>query len=284
MISASADMITHLAQRTTTLALLWLVTRADGQVFAFTSHDADIEVSGVTYVASYGFSPSALQSGAGLAVGNAEVSAVFNGSAITEADLRAGLWDHADVRVRAVNWADTSQGVLKLLRGWLGEVSFDGFRYRAELRGVADLVNRSTGEIVTPGCSAAFGDARCGADVSDHTYPGEVTAVTSNRLFDTDLAANSDGATADYFQGGILTWVTGANAGRSMEVKTNAADGEVTLHLPMEGTVAPGDTFTVVAGCDKSKATCIAKFDNVLNFRGFPDLPGIDQVLRIGGQ
>ena len=38
----------------------------------------------------------------------------------------------------------------------------------------------------------------------------------------------------------------------------------------------PGDTFSVFAGCDKTFATCKAKFDNALNFRGFPHLPGND--------
>jgi uncharacterized phage protein (TIGR02218 family) len=34
----------------------------------------------------------------------------------------------------------------------------------------------------------------------------------------------------------------------------------------------------VSAGCDKSAATCRAKFSNLLNFRGFPHLPGEDWV------
>ena len=34
--------------------------------------------------------------------------------------------------------------------------------------------------------------------------------------------------------------------------------------------------FRHCAGCDKTFATCKAKFDNALNFRGFPHLPGND--------
>ena len=43
--------------------------------------------------------------------------------------------------------------------------------------------------------------------------------------------------------------------------------------------IAPGDTFTVTAGCDKSLDTCIARFNNVANFRGFPFIPGNDAVM-----
>jgi uncharacterized phage protein (TIGR02218 family) len=34
--------------------------------------------------------------------------------------------------------------------------------------------------------------------------------------------------------------------------------------------------FSVLAGCDKAFSTCKKKFDNALNFRGFPHLPGND--------
>jgi uncharacterized phage protein (TIGR02218 family) len=40
-----------------------------------------------------------------------------------------------------------------------------------------------------------------------------------------------------------------------------------------------GDTFTYAPGCDKTRETCCNKFNNILNFRGFPDIPGMDQYL-----
>ena len=42
--------------------------------------------------------------------------------------------------------------------------------------------------------------------------------------------------------------------------------------------IAPGDTFTVTAGCDKTFATCRDRFANTLNFRGFPQIPGNEVV------
>lgn len=292
MISASAAMQSHIAGRVTTLAHLWLITRTDNQVFGFTSHNENITYDGVTYVAAYGFNPSSLSSGAGLAVSNTELTAVFNASYMTEADLRAGVWDHADVRIRLINWADTTMGIMKMLRGWLGEVSYDGFQYKAELRGVADLVNRGTGIVVTPGCNAVLGDNRCTVYLSSYQATGTVTAVTSNKEFDStlngttvQLTPTTTGApTLDYFLGGKVTWLTGANAGRKMEVKSSDVVGGIVLQLAMEGDIEIGDTFLAVTGCAKDRDTCRDKFGNVVNFRGFPDLPGTDKVLRIGGQ
>jgi uncharacterized phage protein (TIGR02218 family) len=47
----------------------------------------------------------------------------------------------------------------------------------------------------------------------------------------------------------------------------------------MHAAIAVGDTFTVTAGCDKRFATCVQKFDNAVNFRGFPHIPGNDFVM-----
>ena len=42
----------HIATRNTTLATALKITREDGAVFAFTTHDIDDLVGGVTYLAS----------------------------------------------------------------------------------------------------------------------------------------------------------------------------------------------------------------------------------------
>ena len=44
--------------------------------------------------------------------------------------------------------------------------------------------------------------------------------------------------------------------------------------------LAWGDGFVIRAGCDKRLETCRDRFANVLNFRGFPNIPGQDAVLR----
>ena len=50
-------------------------------------------------------------------------------------------------------------------------------------------------------------------------------------------------------------------------------------HAPAFG-LQPGWTFHVTAGCKLTAAMCHGKFDNILNFQGFPRMPGNDVVLR----
>ncbi len=84
-----------------------------------------------------------------------------------------------------------------------------------------------------------------------------------------------------WYDGGELTWTSGANAEQAVAVRHwNADAGTLNLLLPVLYAVEVGDTFTIRPGCDKSFAICKAKFDNAINFRGFPHVPGNDQILR----
>ena len=67
-------------------------------------------------------------------------------------------------------------------------------------------------------------------------------------------------------------WTSGANQGAAIEVKTTSTPApRFRSNSGVHGLRhCTGDTFTVTAGCDKSLDTCIAKFNNVANFRGFP--------------
>ena len=91
------------------------------------------------------------------------------------------------------------------------------------------------------------------------------------------------GFTSGWFTFGTLDWTSGANAGRRAEVLSHdLVDGVAVLTMleaPVRA-IAGADTFTIRAGCDKRIMTCGTKFANVANFRGFPNIPGQDAVLR----
>ena len=49
--------------------------------------------------------------------------------------------------------------------------------------------------------------------------------------------------------------------------------------IPFVWDVQIGDTYEVIAGCTKRRSEdCRDKFDNVPNFQGEPDRPGVDQL------
>lgn len=162
MKSISSALATHLAGEVTTLATCWRVTRKDGREFFFTDHDRDLAFDGNVYLASSGYSRSAIANDAGMAVDNLDVEGVLDHEQISEQDLRAGLFDHAEVHVFLVNWADLSQGKLRLRRGWFGEVFLsEQDLFRTELRGMTQALSVRIGELYSPECRADLGDHRC---------------------------------------------------------------------------------------------------------------------------
>jgi len=84
--------------------------------------------------------------------------------------------------------------------------------------------------------------------------------------------------TRGYFALGKVTWTSGQNAGYSQDVRT-FAPGAVTLGLPTPYPIAAGDAYSIVAGCDRQIGTCVASYNNVVNFRGEAYIPGPDVLL-----
>jgi uncharacterized phage protein (TIGR02218 family) len=277
--SLDSDLLAHYASGTTTLARLWKLTRRDGEVFGFTDHDESITYDSVTYEPSSVFDASAIDTRGELGVDNLEAQGLLDSAGITAEDVETGLWDGAAVEIVEVNYKDLTMGHNPLRVGSMGEVQRQGhLRYTAELRGLMHKLQNNIGRIIKPGCDAVLGDARCGIDLEALRVSGEVTTATSPRLFTTDLGGSLT------YSFGVLTWTTGLNDGRSMEVKAHTATGVLETQLAMPYAVQVGDEFTITPGCDKTKATCIATFDNVVNFRGFSFVPGQDQVTKFGGQ
>ena len=274
MKSASTAMAAHIAGETTTLATCWKVTRTDGLVLGFTDHDQDITFDSQLYQASTGYTRSAIHTISDLSVDNLDIESALNSDTLAADDLRAGLWDNAEVEIFFVNWQDLTQGNIILKRGSIGQVELQDTIFKAELRGLTQALQQQIVELFTPDCRADLGDARCKVDLTPLTVTGAVTAA-SNRYGFTDSGRTE---AADYWDGGLVTWTGGVNNGRMMEIGTFASGGVFTLYLPMPVAIAPGDTYSLQPGCDKSFSTCKNRYNNVNNFRGEPNIPGTDIV------
>jgi uncharacterized phage protein (TIGR02218 family) len=272
----------HLATGATTLAWCWRITRNDGTKLGFTDHDRDLSFDGTTFEAATGFTASEITDGLGLAVDNLEVSSALKSDRLNEDDLAAGLFDDAAIEIWRVDWADTDARVL-MRCGSLGEVRRSGAAFTAEVRGLAHYLQQPKGRLYQSGCDADLGDTRCGVDLDAPAFRGTGTVLTASsaRLF---TASGLSAFASGWFTRGLVTFASGANAGRSQEVKRHTlagAEAAIELWQPMALDIAPADTFTVTAGCDKRFATCQARFANAASFRGFPHMPGPDYILAV---
>lgn len=265
----------HLDGEVTTLATCWKITRRDSEVLCFTDHDADLVIGGETYRAATGMTPSAVTSQAGLSIDNLELEGLIRDDGITEADLLAGRYDHAELNIFLVNYAAPAEGSLHLKTGWLGEVSLRDGMFVVEVRGISAALNQTIGEVYTPTCRAKLGDGRCKIDLEDYAHSGSITALDGVQAFYDSSREEADG----YFAYGTITFTSGANEGLSMEIR-DYANGRFGLFLPLPNPLQTGDAYDAVAGCDKRFDTCMARFSNALNFRGEPHVPGTDRILE----
>lgn len=364
MKSISVSMRTHLDGNPTKLATIWRITRQDGQELFFTDHDQDIVYDGDTYVASSGFERTAIANTATFAVDNLDLVGIFNENGITEQDVRAGLYDGAEIRIALVRWdAPDTSGEIKLRRGTLGQVRLTPQgHFTAELRGLSQPLSQNTLQLYSAACRADLGDSRCGFPIKpavltrglavtvgqfyrvataagtgfevyeeriyevttagtthatvEPTYDttigntttdgtavltardsfmrvATVAVVTSNRVFEVDaqLDAFADG----WFDGGALTFETGNNTDRTIEVKSwDQSSRVIEMWEPARLEVQVGDQFRIYPGCHKRiLEDCRDKFQiagstffangNAKNFRGEPYVPGASIVANVAG-
>lgn len=271
------ELLDHLGQGVTTLARVWSVTRTDGQHYGFTDHDSDLAFDGQQFRASTGLSAKALQQSTGLSVDNTEAVGALSDAGITEEDLAAGRFDRAEVRSWLVNWADVTQRV-EQFRGSFGEVTRVAGSFRVELRGLSEGLNQPQGRAYQRGCSAVLGDAACGVDLTAAglRLTAEVAGVDAlDHLVLTGAIEPPEG----WFERGQIKVLSGRAAGLVGMIKSDdpiAAGRIVALWHDFAVPLALGDLVELTAGCDRAAQTCRTKFDNFVNFRGFPHIPGED--------
>lgn len=151
-------------------------------------------------------------------------------------------------------------------------------------------LNQPTGNLYTKTCRVDLFSAACGLVVGsdpDFLRNTHVAGVHNRRLLwvtDSNILALA----ASYYTGGLITWTSGNNVNAQIEVQMHTLledDSAAYLSLweSMPYDIAIGDQFSIRVGCDKTIATCKAKFDNVVNFRGFPRMPGQDALVTYPG-
>lgn len=279
------ELYAHLGTGATTVCRAWSVVRGDGVVLGFTDHDRDLAFEGVSFKASTGMTAKVLQQTTGLSVDNSEAVGALSDASITEGDLLAGRFDGAKVESWLVNWADVSQRVLQF-RGSFGEISRSGGAFRAELRGLSELMNQPRGRAYQKDCAAILGDAACKVDLANPAFMAvaALVSVEGGRV----LRFAPFGSYANrWFERGRVIVQSGGATGLIGIIKNDRMESglrEIELWQALGISPAVGDTVRIEAGCDKRAATCKAKFSNFNNFRGFPHIPGEDWLQAFPSQ
>lgn len=282
MLDITPSMQAKLDQRATTFCHCWRIARHDGIVLGFTDHDRDLAFNGVVFRANTGLSASEAESTLGFAVTTTETAGALSDESLAEKDLINGLFDGASVEVWLVDWSNVEDRTLLDVAS-IGEVRRGEHAFSAELRSSAHVFDQPQGRTFQRGCDADLGDARCKVAIAGYSITGVIVAAAGGVLRLNLASAASTG----YFNGGALRFLQGDNAGATFVIKSHrqetGAQAAIELWSHPGSAVGPGDSVALTAGCDKTSTTCTAKFGNIVNFRGFPHMPGNDQIIAYPG-
>lgn len=276
----SKNLQAHLDSGATTLCRAWAVERRDGIVLGFTDHDGGLTFDGYVFEAQTGLTASALSQTTGLSVDNSEAVGALTSDAVTEGDILSGRYDGAVVRAWLVNWADPRDRVM-IFTGSLGEITRGGGAFQAELRGLSELLNQAQGRAYQKPCTAVLGDSGCKFDLKNPGYFAEFTpeSVTDAKVFEIE---GLTGYEPRWFETGRLRVLDGPAKGLIGVIKNDRYVGQTRrfeLWESLRVTLEAGDRVRVEAGCDKRSETCRVKFNNFINFQGFPHIPGEDWLI-----
>jgi uncharacterized phage protein (TIGR02218 family) len=276
--TVSAALASHLATRSHTRCWMLLLILRDGTSIGITDHTQAIDFSlpeesgTVTYSANSGFRISDVTQPAGLDPGSYEVTGPI-GSIVTRQALLGGRWNRAVAYLFQVNWKAPT-AALDIMKGAVCGAKPNGGEFTFEIRDDRDGFNQTVGSTITPYCQGTH--ATCCVQIAPETNT-TITSASSALTF--NIAATLD---PDDHRDGRLWFTTGALAGTEPREIYAISGNTVTLFAPLADTPAIGDELTVKEGCDRTRATCLARFDNVIEFRGgYPETSGSDQILRM---
>ena len=281
-----ADLITHLAGDTHTLAWCVIITRKDATVYRYTTYDANLTVGGQTYKADPGFRLTDFAFDVEGSVTTFSLDFSYKSGEVTKVDVIGGLFDNATVQLYLVNYHDTAQTAL-IIKAHVGKPQIKDNECSLECHSLMQHLHQRVGDLVSPTCRAIFADKNddnlCKLDPASYTFAGAVVSIISDGLKFTDTTIGAAQVVDNYFTNGKITFTAGNNDGLSMEVQEHDLTGgknTITLALPLAFTLTIGDTFDAKAGCDGTTSNCSTKFlsSNILNFRGEPHVPGPDVV------
>lgn len=121
--------------------------------------------------------------------------------------------------------------------------------------------------ITSPTCNNAVYDQLCGVDPALFSTEGTVGAISGRTVTVAEAADQADG----YYTGGLLRIGT-----RLFFVERHTGESLTVPFGDVPDTALVGEACTITAGCDGTEATCIARFNNLRRFRGFPRVPAVN--------
>ena len=262
------------SQDVTTKIYKWIIQRTDGVGFACSNHDKRIHMGATVLEPNVDLRPSEIILHDDMLSSSFSILGSSNDTIFSEGAILSGRWKGARLRLQLADWIERTarsticEGVLSKLQAERGELAITVDLLPEEAR-------RPACAQTSPECRAVLGDGHCRVDMRTRKQRVIVSAIS-------EIGVSVDGAELQRYAMGRLRWTSGKDCGLEQKI-IGVSDQQLLLHDPFNCNAVIGDTAIVTEGCDGRRETCSQRFENVLNFRGEPDLPGSEILLRYPG-
>jgi len=165
-----------------------------------------------------------------------------------------------------------------LLSGTVTKPNLSGLDWKVTVRRFGNLLEKNANNCYYQKvCNVPLYSPKCGVNRNTYKVSGTYFAGSAPKIIEVALVADDpDVARPDhYFAGGMIT--TGSGSGYESRtilesVNVSGPRQRLTLDRPLRLVVA-GQTVNMFPGCNGAIETCALKFNNLVNFRGFPYIP-----------
>ncbi|MGN7678977.1 MAG: DUF2163 domain-containing protein [Anaplasma sp.] len=264
------ELLSHVSQEIITTAYCCKLTLKDKTTIGLTDCDSDLNFGKILYSSVNSINLGPVCDSSDVSTAHVEVIA---GNLIAQEGMSAESFDRAAAEIFLVNYENLSQGKMVLFSGTIAEFTTCDDRIKLTLEGAKHALLNRIGELFSPHCRAQLCDSRCGLAKERFTFQGSIEKVAGPLAFEDTKLPHMDG----YYKHGVVTFSKSSNRGISIDVRDHRGYA-VHLAEPAPHPFLVGDTYSIIAGCDKSFSTCRTKFDNVLNFRGEPHVPDLHSI------
>lgn len=248
------------------------ITTRDDITIGFTSHDQDLVIDGITYLADTAIDPTAFTKKLDLSTDNFEVKSFVDAEIMKAKDIRGGLYQGAKVTAAIVDFINlpaTLESAIILATGQVGEISIDDSIFFFEIRSKEDKLNQSINQSIGPICrwTKRLDDDRCGLDKIFFAVSGTVASIISPKQFTLSASISNPQWFNQSSAGGYVQVTSGDNQYFRLDIDFVSGSTVGLKNTPPYPFVV-GDAVQIVPACNGTWARC-TEFANTDNFGGW---------------
>lgn len=285
MRNINPEMLDSLSRVNTSIATCVKLTRTDGVIVGYTTHDRPLTFDGTTYDPDNGIIPTKFEEVLGADPDDMDLVGAFEDDQMKD-DVISGKYDNAELIIYKVDWMRISDPRRRIIRhkGNLGTYTRRENRFTIQYRGITDKLNRKKGRSYDKLCPFRLFDGNCRVNRDAHSFTARVSNPQGKSTFLMNID-DPDGVLPEryqslasrgldgYFTQGTLIFTSGRNAGVKRDIKKGTQNViELFEEAPFD--VEHNDQVILRAGCRKTFETCARKFSNQERFGGFNAIPG----------